>query len=198
MKKYKLLKDLPWLEAGTIIEIDKMKIKNMNWELLEERDEYKYYIELDWDRDKDWLEEIKEPKSIYKLKEWDEYYFIVYNLWEVRKAEYKGDSFDYNNIIYWNAFLTKQEAEQELKKRKAMSRIKKWIWENEVWTLNWYYVIRKDYNIEWEPYLDVNNTWLTYWQWYHFYEIVFQEKIDAERCLEECKNEWNILFDLEE
>jgi len=206
MKKYKLLKELPWLEAGVIIEYvwprtqysnDNVRINrwmkewiDIDWDNLNSSQKYSYRLlenmieNLDYDW---WLEKIKEKhKSIYTLKEWDTYYFLsdlIVCLWDISDCNFKID------LKIWNVFLTKEEAQKELEKRKSLAKIKYFIWENEIELskdFNWYTIYWEvEEVVVWENLNCRNEFW-----------IIFYNKEDAERCLKECKNEWNILFNL--
>lgn len=199
MKKYKLLKDLPWLEAGTIIELwDKIKI----WEwLIMPKEVYSLLIHhTDELIESWWLEKIEEePKSIYELKEWDVYFGIPF--WEIEKftvINYKDAPNIYNlQLKVWNVFISYEEAEKELEKRKALAKIKKWIWENKIelwynrnWLGEYYYSIA--YSLEINDFVVIPQRRIK-----RLWEITFQNKEDAERCLKECRKEWEILFDLD-
>jgi len=70
MKKYKLLKELPWIKVGTILLYDNLVLKTDTDFLIPK---WKFKI-LEWLKEtiekneyKEWLEEIKKPKSIYEL-----------------------------------------------------------------------------------------------------------------------------------
>lgn len=72
MRKYILLKDLPWLEAGTIIDFEKEdELTSIQKESLELLSKLFIYLVLS-DTIKDWLEEIeikdKEDTIKYRLK----------------------------------------------------------------------------------------------------------------------------------
>jgi len=71
------------------------------------------------------------PKSIYDLTEGDRYWFIGSDDYIEKLVITGQDHVDYrSHLEYGNAFLTKEEAEKELERRKAIARIKKWKWEN--------------------------------------------------------------------
>ena len=169
MTRYKILKDLLWLEAWKIIENE--KIFSLS------------YLKENW-----WLEEIKESKSIYNLEHWDKYYYID-NCITVENSYWYWDVDDYSILETWNVFLTKEEAEKELNKRKALSKIKRWIWKNEIELskdFDWYtiYAIPEEV-VVWENLYCRNE-----------FGIIFYSKEDAKKCLEECKQEREILYEL--
>ena len=193
MRKYKLLKELPWLEVGTIIKYD-------NWfcSLNKEVQEDLINLEINSlkiledilvynpEQEGKWLEEIKE-KSIYELKEWDEYYYIYDKIQKLRIEDNLNKKLYEKDLEQWNVFLTKQDAEQELNKRIALAKIKKWIWENKIKLSdsNWFIIISQE-----------NNLWIIETIYNYWLNIMFITTKDAEKCLEECKKEWKILFDL--
>ncbi len=207
MKKFKLLKDLPGAKAWDIIVYE-------DWDVYFEEcsdnttpsfqtvDEHLLWIlermitelEYNW-----WLEEVEEtPKSIYELKNRGAYFYIN-DRWEIIDVDWLLWSGFERRLEMWNVFLTEEEAEKELRKRKALARIKRWIWKNkallwlnrdEDWTYHWWYRVAyyKDTN-ELEIILETAMT---------IDGIMFMYKSDAERCLVECKKDWGILFDLKE
>ena len=169
MTEYKLIKELPWLEVGEIID------NSFNFSLS--------YLKNTW-----WIEEIKEPKSIYELKEWDEYFYID-DLWYIQSIVLDYIQYYELRLEIWNTFLTKQEAEKELDKRKALSKIRKWIFKNNMELskdFDWYtiYAIPEEV-VVWENLYCRNE-----------FGIIFYSKEDAEKCLEECKQEREILYKL--
>ena len=196
MKKYRLLKDLPGLPAGTTIGydagdvfvVDNVKYSTDLLPIL--RDIFRCCYE--W-----WIEEIKEePKSIYELRDWWTYFYIN-DKWEIIKHDWLLREWFKKRLEIWNIFLTEQEAEKELEKKKAMSRIKKWIYENNAplwlnrdknWIYHWWY--RIVYYKDTDELKIILETAMT------IDGIMFMYKSDAKRCLEECRNEWHILFDL--
>lgn len=187
MRNYKLLKELPWLKVGTIIEykngiiyyLDTMYFKEIG-DMIKDIIENKW---IEW-----WLEEIK-PKSIYELEIWDTYYSIsAFNRSEkiiIDKHNYS--SYYKNDLKMWNIFLTEEEIEKELTRRKALTTIKKWIWEKKVElskNFNWYTIYWLEDEIEvWQNLRCRNEFW-----------IIFENKEEAERCKQECKQDWEILF----
>ncbi len=75
----------------------------------------------------EYFQPIEEKKSVWELKEGDKYYYI--NCYCINPTEFDGGIQDIAILDSGNMFLTQQEAEQELNKRKALASIKKWIWE---------------------------------------------------------------------
>lgn len=61
--------------------------------------------------------EIREPKTVWDLKNGDTYYLIDVD-GEVINATWNNDNIDNNSIQIGNAFLTREEAEFEVERRK--------------------------------------------------------------------------------
>lgn len=78
MKKYKLLKDLPLAEEGTIVKIEDAPVKS-NVKLVFDAGSTEHPLCAILDNQiSEWLEEIPEkPKSIWSIKKQDEYYTII-------------------------------------------------------------------------------------------------------------------------
>jgi len=65
--------------------------------------------------------ELEKKKTIYDLVEGDEY-------WSIYGDEvYKNNHIEQNPVFHFDLFLTEQEVEKELSKRKALATIKKYI-----------------------------------------------------------------------
>ena len=85
----------------------------------------KYFYNVEWEQD-DYLDEIHEdllepyiekPKSVWDLKEGDRYYVISERYGEVLETTWKYN-IDSNSREIGNAFLTREEAEFEVERRK--------------------------------------------------------------------------------
>ena len=195
MKRFKLLKELPniWVESIIVDEWDRIYIEKHlpeNKDLLEsELDLLQTIIR---NKNKYWLEEIKEPKSIYDLEVWDKYYSIsAFNTDHVTFIDkYNYSSYYENDLEYWNGFLTQEDAEKELNKRKAIAKIKKWIWEKNIEILSFNNI--PWYSIEYYP--ANNELCITEIYSPRIWDIIFENKEEAERCKKECEKEWKILF----
>lgn len=132
MKIYKLLKDLPLAKTGEEVEIyekwkDLIRIykkpnNNRSWILI---------CQIEKENISEWLEEIpQKPKSIWDLKEWDDFYFIINS---IIFENIVTDCVSFKDYLKeWNVFLTKKEAEAELEKRKAIQRVRKYCYENNI------------------------------------------------------------------
>ena len=202
MKKFKLLRDLPGAKAWDIIvykdwDVYFEKCSDNTTPSFQTVDEHLLWmlekmireVEYEW-----WLEEIQEsPKSIYELKDRGTYFYIN-DRWEIIDVDWLLWSGFEGRLEIWNVFFTEEEVEKELRKRKALVRIKRWIWKNKVkteglWDL-WYKIF-----ILWNSGLFVDKYANSQaWIW----DIIFWSKRDAQRCLVECKKDWEILFNLKE
>lgn len=132
-KKYKLLKDLPRAKAGTIVYITNAHsnspwiLKINKWSEDEQQRPRLAYIHQ-WEIPK-WLEEIREPKSVWGLKEGYDITGFEFPMQQIEK-----------NILdtvlrcleIGNIFLTIEEAEKELVKRQAIAKIQQYCWENNI------------------------------------------------------------------
>ena len=131
------------------------------------------------------------PKTIWELSEGDEYWFtatstrVPSRLWENSKND--NSARDCGDV-----FLTKQEAEKELEKRKAIQRIKKWKWKNGIksYDTGIYITYRVD------AYGDCFETTTG-----HIYTGSpvggFLQTVDAEKCIKDCENDLKIIFNVE-
>ena len=130
MKLYKLLKDLPLVKAGRIVELEKsnwgLDIYTIFWEYANSK------VELWKIQDgniSEWLEEIKESKSVWDLQEWD----IVYELssqWTILKQKWNRYLYQTNTRKNGNIFLTHEEVEEENDRRQAIIKIQRYCQEN--------------------------------------------------------------------
>ena len=136
--KYILKKDLPLAKAGTEVKISCWWIVNINNNAITKIDEKDIT---------EWLEEVKEVKTIYDIKWWDIYWSIT-DTWVVWKYFYSGVNWDIINPT--NMFLTEREAKRNKLLRELATR-EKWIpkvgdkwtdlkWWTHIWDLNhWEY-----------------------------------------------------------
>lgn len=120
MTKFLLKRDLPLTKVGTEIYLKKVKDTNYSSMLLD--DDSSVWDILDKDIT-EWLEEVKEQKeekSIWNIKNWESYYrlqlCIILTTWD-------DDLYNKSYRDMWLAFLTKEEAEKELEKRKAIVKL---------------------------------------------------------------------------
>ena len=199
MKKYKLLQEIVWCNWWEIF-LDDWTIERENKETTVSKIsnnlkeiQIKALISVIDLSNTEWFEEMKEVKSIYDLKDWDIYFYIneVYRVCDCgfNKIESQHD------LFFWNAFLTKEEAETELKKRKAMATIKKWSHDNN--DHNYWFVIDSDnfvisYDFDYKA-LRVFSTDPRLKDWNTFY---YTSKEIWERAIKELEAEYKIVFNI--
>ena len=180
MKNFKLLKDLPWIKAWEIItywEIPNSYLKNYLYDYLDNTE---------------WFEEIKEPKTIYNLEDWDYFYYINYinYNWNVIKDIWRWYEVDVNCLNIWNVFLTQEEAEKKLAKMKARAKIKRWIYENDdnykfIHMWNNYYINNQNDILK----SNYCNVWM-------FPITYFSSEEKCKQAIVELEAEYKILFDI--
>ena len=202
MKQYKLKKDFLHLKAGTVVDIFKKKYE---WPITVT----KYVISI-----KDWLiaeiigwiyfsfedcfEEIKEeekPKSIFNLKEWDEYYYL-FSDWDIGLRHYYWPGAYKDLIENWNAFLIKEEAVKESERRRAIQKIKQYCWENNieykenVSNNDFPFYIMKNKKKGFEPWSGhINDSY----DWFLFLESVN----DCNKIIKDCEEDLKTIFEVE-
>ena len=200
MKKYKLKKDFLYLKTWTFVDIFKKKyewiisitkyvISIKDWLIAEIVDSTHFVFE-------EYFEEIKEeekPKSIFNLKEWDIYYPIFYDS-DVEPVLFENDSYDNGYIKSWNAFLTKKEAEKEAERRKAIQKIKKYCFENNI-------KYKENVSNNGFPFYIRNNKkkWLEHW-FEHFNDFItwflFFDNIDnCNTVIKDCLGDLKVIFE---
>lgn len=127
--KYKLLKDLPLAKVGTKVEL---KDDWIHYAIM--ADEMIDFVTLWYILSKDipeWLEEVKEPKTIYDLKKGDKYYEVYANL------QINSNIYNWHSQVTFNMFLTEREAKRNKLLRELATRTSKHLpkkWENYIWT----------------------------------------------------------------
>lgn len=210
MKTYKLIKDLPTWKAGDTF------ILKENWNLFwnENGTEVMVYFsatieKFDILNNEEWFEEIpQKPKSIWDLKEWDDFWFIsISNIYKHTIDTY--ESFEMCYLEPWNVFFTQEEAEQELNKRKAIQRVRKYCYENNIELFSDeelkeilknnaddnYLKITHFYNIYYHEldkqfYSSISNS-KKYIDYFYFKEIE-----DVEQVIKNCESDLKIIFNV--
>lgn len=199
MKKYKLKKDLLHLRAGDVVDVFKRKdewpisitkyvISIKGWLIAEIVESTKFSFE-------DYFEEIEERKSIFNLKRWDIYYSICDDS-DVESIIFENDSYDNKYIQSWNAFLTEEEATKEVERKKAIQKIKKYCWENNI-------KYKENVSNNGFPFYIRNNKkkWLEHW-FEHFNDsytwfLFFDNYKDINKIIENCLDDLKIIFEVE-
>lgn len=182
MKKYKLLKPLPDIEVGTIIEYKDDKYFFENW--LEVHAEFNDIFYRIFHRDsKDWYEEVKEPKTIYDLKFWD-YYWTLSNRNNISR-DFCWKLQEFFETDKFCTFITEREAKRNKLLRELATRTDKWLPdEREFYT----------------TYNDYMNTCKVHWNWkacdmiqYHMW-LVFKDEQEYNKYMTEEAND--LLFNI--
>lgn len=210
MKTYKLIKDLPRAKAGEVVIITNahsnnpwiLKINKWN----EDETQRPRLAFIHKNDISEWLEEVK-PKTIWDLEEWDDFYFIINNI-IFENIVTDCESFkDY--LKEWNVFLTKKEAEAELEKRKAIQRIRKYCYDNNIKLFSdeelkeiinkniienhskviyfyymYYHAMDKKFNISFASFV----------KYIHYF--YFKKKEDVEQVIQNCENDLKIIFNV--
>ena len=191
--RFKLKKDLPTWEAG-----EEMWI----WE-----DWCLYWTTKEWDvimvyhvstilnfdiLNSDWFEKIEKEISIFNLKDWDNIYYIN-EVGYINNYFYIWSISDY--IESWNAFLTREEAEAELEKRKAIQRIRKFMWENniknkEFKSLEHNYTISYIGNGFYIEYYKISYSWNYLWY--------FETYKDCQKIIDNCFDDLKIIYNIKD
>ncbi|ATU04892.1 hypothetical protein BKN14_00340 [Candidatus Gracilibacteria bacterium HOT-871] len=143
----------------------------------------------------EYFEEItEEQNSIFNIKEGDIYYSICDDS-DVESIIFENDSYDNKYIQSGNAFLTEKEAEKEVNRRKAIQRIKKYCFENNIQYKEnvsdetFYIGIIYDYEDE-EFYPSTCTDHIDYGF------LFFDSYEDVDKVINNCKSELNIIFDV--
>jgi hypothetical protein len=116
--KWILKKDLPLAKAWTEVEV---KYHSCTSSIIVSK-EWKGLAYVTDSTISEWLEEIKEPKTIYDLKEGDEY-FLLSDWLKIVKDRVDGFS-EYHK---YNSFTTEREAKRHKILRELATRTDKWL-----------------------------------------------------------------------
>lgn len=200
MQKYKLKKDFLHLKAGTVVDIFKKKyewpisvtkyvISIKDWLIAEIVESTKFLFE-------DYFEEIKEEKkSIFNLKEWDEYYYL-FSDWDIGLRHYYWPEAYKDLIENWNAFLIKEEAVKEWERRRAIQKIKQYCWENNieykenVSNNDFPFYIRNNKKKWFEPWSgNINDSYT----WFLFFDNID----DCNTVIKDCLGDLKVIFEKE-
>ena len=199
MKKYKLKKDFLHLRAGDVVDVFKRKdewpisitkyvISIKGWLIAEIVESTKFSFE-------DYFEEIEERKSIFNLKRWDIYYSICDDS-DVESIIFENDSYDNKYIHRWDAFLTEEEATKEVERKKAIQKIKKYCWENNI-------KYKENVSNNGFPFYIRNNKkkWLEPSSWHvndsYTWFLFFDNYKDINKIIENCLDDLKIIFEVE-
>ena len=170
--KYKLLKDLPLAKAGTVVEISDTNFfqrGELDIHLPDDNWRPHCIANITLENQKEWLEEVKEPKTIYDLKKGDKYYEVYANL------QINSNIYNWHSQVTFNMFLTEREAKRNKLLRELATRTDKWLPE------------------KWDQYYSYHLAWCDVWSWqwdntdmikYHYW-LVFRNREEYSRWLTE-------------
>lgn len=189
MKRYKLKRDLPTHKAGCIFALTDNALVSLNPEdrlcsIYHTPDLEAYPNILT-----DWFEEIpEEPKTVWDLKTYDIFYVIE----DGRVADGIWNCSDYTrNRDAGDVFLTREEAEKELARRKAKQILLR---DTKGFKPNW-----KEYDYGVAVFWDVVHNKLVYnWAEYNDGTIRFRTDEDAEASIAAHEKEWKIYLEVED
>ena len=140
LMKYKLLKDLPTYPAGTECHLSK------KWNLVSTEDGLVIYAKSTLDKFPniltDWFEPIPEKVKPKAVPEDGDGYYYINPRWDI---SYDNKCSDIQSVIdQWHWRWTSEEAEQEVAKRAAIERVRRYLVENDLLETDmtkWYYTV---------------------------------------------------------
>lgn len=197
--KYKLVRNLPTFKAGDVFELKDgnlclyyTKSPNNHW-----KKSVIAYHKRTLDRFpsilKDWFEPTKEAKTVWSLKNGDEYWFIdafaTNDNDTVDFAYWMNDEADNFRRDSGNCFLTKQEAQKELRRRQAEVILKR---DTNGFKPDWCDREQHKYFV----FLDHNTSMLKIGSRIYCQEtgINFATELDARKSINEHEGEWLAYF----
>ena len=189
MKRYKLKRDLPTFKAGEIFYLSDAG------NLLRESDNVPAYSWSTIDKFPnilaDWFEEIKEPTR-WK-PEMCHVYYLLYDNGTVYNNLWDDDSVDNGRFEIGNCFQTEEEAEKVVEYLKALAVVrgdatKKFVKGERNWFV--FYNVTADYLDFGYDYSDIRNG--------VFGLPLFATADDAQRSIEQHKDEWLTIFGIKE
>lgn len=144
--KYKLLKDLPLAKAGTVVEISDTNFfqrGELDIHLPDDNWRPHCIANITLENQKEWLEEVKEPKTIYDLKKWEIYWYLD----EFNEVQSKWFWWLWSDSASNRCFLTEREAKRNKLLRELATRTDKWLPE------------------KWDQYYSYHLAWCDGWSW---------------------------------
>lgn len=193
MTKYKLLKDLPRAKAGTIVCITNAHsnspwiVKINKWsEDEQQRPRLAYIHQQDTE---EWLEEIRESKSVFNLEFGDDLYVICHGF--VNRETFSWFKYQFDYIKQGNWFASKEEAWKEYDKRQIIVKIQQYCWENNIDT-NWKEDRRNFFFIWDKHYEKISKNWFESIK--QFSPLGYFSKEDAEKILKQFPEELELIY----
>ena len=190
MKRYKLKKDTPAFKAGTECYIEEagnmVPCRGISYTIV-----HKDQLEKNPNILTDWFEEIEEPTRWKPLMKQNYYY--VGNSGYVHGATWTDDYFDSDRFKIGNGFQTEEEAKRVVEYLKALAVVRgdatsEFVKYNDNWFIG-YDPEHKSIDAFCNPYTARNGIFgLPY----------FATREDAQRSIEQHKNEWLTIFGVKE
>lgn len=144
----------------------------------------------------EWFETIK--KSIFNLEDWDVYYYID-EFFDINSETINKDTFEFfeKDLNFWNVFLTEEDAIAELERRKAIQRIKRFIYENNIKNIE-FKIYENNYTIYYN-YLDkkfeIEYYEISCWENYLWY---FETYEDCKNIIDNCLDDLKIIYNIKD
>lgn len=133
MTKYKLLRDLPWINAWEVIH-ERWTNSSDRWYNLIINHVWEWYLKTY----PEWFEEIQEaPKTVHDLKGWEYVYSIIPRILWIQRTIFAWSWPDKNLVKLWLIFLTEQEAKNAIIRMETSNREDKFIPKG--WDEYWYF-----------------------------------------------------------
>lgn len=191
MKRYKLKKDTPAFKAGTECYIEEagnmVPCRGISYTIV-----HKDQLEKNPNILDDWFEEVKEPTR-WKPEKDDTYYFISNDGRAMDDMWFYNSGVDHNRFNFGNCFQTKEEAERVVEYLKALAVVRgdatsEFVKYNDNWFIG-YDPEHKSIDAFCNPYTARNGIFgLPY----------FATREDAQRSIEQHRNEWLTIFGVKE
>lgn len=195
MEKYKLLKDLPNAKAGEIfviaVDIGALVREHNQYDVLYSKEQLQENDILNLD--KGWFEKIEEKKYGGRVPEIGDYYWFIEGYGNIANAYWNGTDVDKTRFECGNAFWTFEEAEKELKRRKAYVVLKE---DMKGFKPNWEDPRTDKYHVFYthdKKYLGVDYNYC-----YQTDLIYFATRADAEASVETHRQQWLDYLGVEE
>ena len=194
--KYKLLKDLPELKAGsTFVEVDTKDIENLKliYQIDDEGVPRCAYTWINPEKPNEWFEEIPEPiNSIHwKPKKYDTYWFVGMG-GKIRHDSWIDSPLDFWRSYFGEIYRTKQECKKAHDRKLAKVRLQRTsTFEPDFENENGGWIIGYDYRLKELTCVNVVRT--------NYGEPVrYKTKEEAEKSIKENRDDWLTYFRIKE
>lgn len=145
----------------------------------------------------EWFEKIEKEKSnkesVFDLEETD-MFFSIDREGYIQKIDLFWISTLKTLQDIWNVFLTEEEAEAELERRKALQRIKKFMWENLIENVEF-----KSCNVC-RIFYDEDKGFWVWWAEYDCWDILwfFETEEDCKKIINNCEDDLKIIYNIKD